>query len=463
METEMEIDFVLCSVPKSDISAPLLGPVLLKAVLKKEGNTCKVLDFNIDLYTKKDEFFHGKEWNEIENNFRFEESFEEMLPNISDLLDRWIDDIMYYNPRIVGFNAFTSSNTFVIRELCNRLRKYDIIIIVGGANTNYVGPGLLRDDLIDYYVIGEGEKAIVEIAKGNFDFIGINGGTTPNINISNNPMPDYSDLDLSLYKGNSFYVTGSRGCPRACTFCEVNYKWSSFRTRSPQSIVDEMVHYYKIYDIKNFYFTDSLLNGNLKHLRELCELLKDVRKQMPIEWHAFFMIRNQRQMPPDLFHLIDEAGCKTIKIGIESGSQTVRKHMKKGFIDEDLDYSLGQYEKTNINLDLLFIIGYPTETEADYIQTKHFFAKYKDYKCIKFVRLAVMVLTHGVPIWDQIDELGIYFDDNSMWKTNKLDFKLRLERYFEMRNYIKSLNYKIRPDADLMLHELYKKKYEQLK
>ena len=43
-------DFILCSIPKSDVYSPLIGLPILKGVLNNNNYTSKILDFNIELY-----------------------------------------------------------------------------------------------------------------------------------------------------------------------------------------------------------------------------------------------------------------------------------------------------------------------------------------------------------------------------------------------------------------------------
>ena len=63
-------------------------------------------------------------------------------------------------------------------------------------------------------------------------------------------------------------------------------------------------------------------------------------------------------------------------MGVESLSEKVRGDMKKGFTNQDLDYTLEQFRLHGINCYFLMIVGYPTEKdEHDHLETMQMFTK----------------------------------------------------------------------------------------
>ena len=65
--------------------------------------------------------------------------------------------------------------------------------------------------------------------------------------------------------------------------------------------------------------------------------------------------------------------------GVESGSERVRDHMKKQFSNQDLDEFVHEAHKNGVTLQFLMIIGYPTETHEDFLETLRMFKRYKKY------------------------------------------------------------------------------------
>ena len=95
------------------------------------------------------------------------------------------------------------------------------------------------------------------------------------------PFADYSDFNFALYPGkeNMIYITGSRGCVRRCTFCDINSLWTKFRFRSGESLASEMLEGYTRYGTLDFYFTDSLMNGSLKEYNSLLDSVIDFKRR----------------------------------------------------------------------------------------------------------------------------------------------------------------------------------------
>ena len=88
------------------------------------------------------------------------------------------------------------------------------------------------------------------------------------------------------------------------------------------------------------------------------------------------------------------AGADNLAVGVESGSEAVRDHMKKQFSNQDLDEFMEQAYKHNINLEFLMIIGYPTETQTDFQDTIDMFTKYTKYQ--KIISSVALGSTLGV-------------------------------------------------------------------
>jgi radical SAM superfamily enzyme len=69
------------------------------------------------------------------------------------------------------------------------------------------------------------------------------------------------------------------------------------------------------------------------------------------------------------FKLMSESGFYRLKIGVESGSEQVRNHIGKTETEEEIFYTFEMCRKYKLKVNLLIIVGYPTETIKDFEQT----------------------------------------------------------------------------------------------
>ena len=441
------------------------GASLVKAAIVKAGHQCKIFDFNADL---ENTFSDNKIDLVPIDNWFLNHSFysEKVFTQVLEISKKWVDQILEYNPTHVGISVFSynSQRATLLLSTLIKARDPNVQIFMGGAglNTdNNFGPFCMKQKVMDCWIRGEGELSVPAYLSGNLDHPGINGKAPQQIDqIDDLEFPDYSDYELASYTNKkglvALPITGSRGCVRACTFCDIASMWPKYKYRSGQSIAKEIKTQVARYDARAFRFTDSLINGSMKAFRDMINELSEFRLSMPEEkrftWDSHFIVRGKRQMPPEDFVKMAESGAGTLLIGVESGSPSVRDHMQKGYSDEDLHYSLGEIFKNNIKVRFLMIIGYPTETQKDFQETLDFFDKYAEYGrkgLVEEVNLGLTLnLLPNTPLYNNAEEFGLattkdHINDWICVQNPTLDFKERLKRRVKAQYYVEKLGYKV--------------------
>ena len=439
------------------------GPALVKGSIKKAGHDCKIFDFNSDLERE----YQDSEIVPIDNWFMNHNFYSDKIyKKIYALIDKWTDDVLQYAPTDVGISVFSYNSQRATIMLATTLKSKNpnIKVFIGGAglNTdNKFGKHCMNEKIVDCWIRGEGELSVLAYLEGNLSHPGLNGIPPKQINnIDDLEFPDYSDYELASYTNKkglvALPITGSRGCVRACTFCDIASMWPKYKFRSGKSIAKEIKTQVKKYGAKAFRFTDSLINGSMKAFRDMTYELSKFRMTIKPEdrfiWDSHFIVRNEKQMPPQDFKVMAESGAGTLLIGVESGSAKVREHMKKGYTDEDLHYSLEQIFKNNIKVRFLMIIGYPTETEEDFQQTLDFFNRYAEYGrqgLVEEVNLGLTLnLLPNTPLYDNAEKFGLdttkdHINDWICTQNPTLDFKERLKRRINTQHYVENLGYKV--------------------
>jgi len=476
-------DIVFLTLPRLELRAPITAPAILKAMVEQHGFSAFCYDLNLDLWHSIDVEKHGHVWFDTDLTFRYEDKFEEFWnEHIEPCIPKWLETIQEKNPKWIGITIFSQRSKWVTIRICKLFREKlpNVKIVVGGPFAEHTGPNLYKNNLADAYVVGEGEEAIVNILNNNFDAPGINGNPAAQINdLDTIPIPDYSDFHMSKYPGTWFdprvkdenkmgtefvYITGSRGCVRKCTFCDIQSVWPKFRYRSGVSVAEEMRTQNNSYGSKRFLFTDSLLNGSVKQLKDICTTLIDYKKQNkmdPVRWQGQFIARPEHQMGEEVYDLMYKAGLRFVSIGVESGSEKVRDDMKKMFDDVAMDFTFRMCAKYKIEMAWLLLVGYPTETEEEFQKTLDMLEKYNWINkegLVHSVALGpTLDIVPGSPLYWNQKKLGITWDNNEHWVYKDNTREVRIRRWLRLKEKCLELGYPVVEKAtDHLLAELEK-------
>lgn len=459
-------DIVICILPKINPDAPTVGPAVLKSHLVANGFSCKVLDFNIDLYRclEKDNtheyyYFENDHVFDMRNtDERFSDEFESFYSQYKDCFINWIEQLKGLSPKYVGLSLLSSYSLAIALKLCQMIREHlpDTLIIFGGAQITGSTKLIKAKNLIDYYIIGDAEFALVELIKGNVTYPGINARNQKQVSDLNAVlMPNYDDIEWSRYvnveEPEPIYITGSRGCVKRCTFCDVYELWPEYKFRSAESIIEEIKYMRKTYGRTTFKFTDSLINGSMKAFRRLLQYLKEYRQEDPgLKWTSQWIIRSKSQSPESDYQLLAESGCIGLDIGVESFSQPVRYHMGKKFTDEDMWWCFDMLQKYKIPHQMLMIVGYPTETAVDHqhaVQTiKTLYNKgylnsvADDGTFIISLNFPNTLMLHSdMPLWDLVKDNVKNYKNVLEWDYNDNTLDVRINRLNELNKLVKDL------------------------
>jgi radical SAM superfamily enzyme YgiQ (UPF0313 family) len=162
---------------------------------------------------------------------------------------------------------------------------------------------------------------------------------------------------MPMIKGPFTFIVTSRGCPAGCTYCikHVSYQYGT-RLRSPRLLVDE-IKQLKERGIHNIHMYADLFTVNREQVMELCRLL--IEEKVEIKWTC-----NSRvdYVDEEMLKQMGAAGCWLISWGIESGSEQILKHARKGAYPDKAERALRWAKAARIKNWGYFIIGLPGET-----------------------------------------------------------------------------------------------------
>ena len=448
------------------------------------------------------EFWSGADFC-FNNSAHYRKFYDECFGTI---VEQWAQTIVDYKAEWIGMSILSSRSGRAAESLAREIKKINPKqkIVIGGTGCGSFGDAekgwgkyFLQDKLADYFISGEGEVAILELTKGNVTYPGINSAPIQLTNEELNSIPpaDYSDQENNLYpynihgstnpdgfmekpkysKNNQFsklYIESSRGCINNCSFCDIRTLWKKFRYREASCVVAEMIHFYERYECKDFYFADSLINGNLRFLKDLCLQLIEYQKRTgaKFQWEGYFLCRNRKVFSTELYGLLAASGYKYASVGLKSASNKILKHMKKGYDLEEAVFTIENLVKSGIHTTLLFLIGYPTETEVDFQENIKLLDRLVDMGLSHKIRISpgdTMQLGASLPIWKQREKLGMRTDagdDEDAWQYDwylgENTLKVRLRRYLDLVEHAENLNYGINNRSKAVFQKDYQRLVE---
>ncbi|GAB6170258.1 tRNA (N6-isopentenyl adenosine(37)-C2)-methylthiotransferase MiaB [Clostridium carnis] len=170
------------------------------------------------------------------------------------------------------------------------------------------------------------------------------------------------------------FVTIMYGCNNFCTYCVVPYVRGRERSRKSDDIVNEIKEL-----IATGYKEITLLGQNVnsygKGLEEDIDFAKLLRKINEIDGleRIRFMTSHPKDLNKDVVMAIKECDklCEQVHLPVQSGSNRILKKMNRHYTREDyLELvKMIKEEIPEVTLTTDLIVGFPGETEEDFIDT----------------------------------------------------------------------------------------------
>jgi tRNA-2-methylthio-N6-dimethylallyladenosine synthase len=227
------------------------------------------------------------------------------------------------------------------------LEKFSFVDIIFGTNTIHELPVLIYN---------------VEIKKEK------------SVDIVDNTDLIYEDMPkLRKFKYKAL-VNITYGCDNFCTYCVVPYVRGREKSREPEDIIQEI----KILaedGCKEVTLLGQNVNSYGKNLNvefTFAQLLYEINKIEGIE-RIRFMTSHPKDLTDDLIKAIQECDkvCKHLHLPVQSGSNDVLRRMNRKYTKEHYLTLVEKLKKAvpDIAITTDIIVGFPGETEEDFLET----------------------------------------------------------------------------------------------
>jgi anaerobic magnesium-protoporphyrin IX monomethyl ester cyclase len=226
------------------------------------------------------------------------------------ILDRTLRAV---EPRMFCMTSVSTQFRF-ISSIAEKVKTVDprIYVVVGGHHASMNPEEVMASAWIDAICLGEGEKAVVDLADR------LQRGEEPsgiqnlwlkragaNV-VEKNPLAPFNeDLDMLPFIDREMWrpwieepdfepaILVGRGCPNNCSYCSNHAlrkltRGRYVRFRSPHNVIAEVDRVCKNQSITSIYLEVETLSANLQYAFDLCEALAafNSSRETPIRFHV---------------------------------------------------------------------------------------------------------------------------------------------------------------------------------
>ena len=323
--------------------------------------------------------------------------FDSMLAgNESEILR----ELRLHKPRMVvlyddDFNYLTKMCLSRMRnaafKLCQHAKDAGAIVVAHGHDVSDHIPEYLSGSA-DYVLCGEAEQTLCELADSVLGQTGkavdeIHGlayrtegspahgavRKTENREIMRNldllPWPAWDIVDIERYRRVwkqrhgyfSINMVTTRGCPFHCNWCAKPIYGQVYHARSPENVVAELRHVREKIRADHIWFCDDIFGLKPDWIHEFSRAVKAEHLSLPFKC----LSRVDLLIKENSFYDLKQAGCQTVWVGAESGSQKILDAMEKGTTVEQVYEATRKLHEQGIRVGLFLQFGYPGELMED--------------------------------------------------------------------------------------------------
>ena len=257
------------------------------------------------------------------------------------------------------------------------------VILCGADATDHSSEYLEKG--ADYCILGEGEESLLELlnqlstGKEAGNLVGVASRFT--LHVSRRPditdldrlsFPAWDLVDIEKYRSIwlkrhgyfSMNMVTTRGCPYHCNWCAKPIWGQRYNSRSPENVVAEMKWLKENFAPDHIWFADDILGLKPNWIEKFAALLHEADAVIPFKCLQRADLVNEKTAAA-----LAKAGCKTVWLGAESGSQKILDAMDKGDSVDDI-YNAARLLRVNgIDVGFFLQFGYPGEMWEDVQKT----------------------------------------------------------------------------------------------
>jgi radical SAM superfamily enzyme YgiQ (UPF0313 family) len=307
---------------------------------------------------------------------------------------------------VVGFTAMSMQVSHAL-SLAQELRSngYQGPIVFGGPHASVAPDHLKQQQVVDAIFIGEAEESFAQylnylqgkshelhsiwVRNREREWVFYEGANYIE-NLDELPFPSRDKYKEVIDECSSINITTTRGCPYKCNYCQPSKEilfGNKIRSRSVDSIASEIRSYVDRYSITSFSIDDDTFTFNESAVVEFC----DTVKPMGLTWSC----QTRTDIKASTLKHMKDAGCESLYVGVESGSQRMLDLMCKHNTVYNNESFLESCKEVGIQVWCNMMVGYPGETIDDLSKSLEFLRK----TCPERVCVSQVTPFPGTKLW----------------------------------------------------------------
>ena len=285
-------------------------------------------------------------------------------------------------PSLIGFSMNYLSQALCTFSMIGFIKREfpDIKLVLGGGlltswmrRPHWNNP---FEGLVDHLVAGPGETPLLSLMR-------VKGSAWNDEKRSgeNHYRPDYELLPIRDYfsPGPILPYNSSNGCYyQQCSFCPERAEGNPYIAIPAEKAILNLHHLVEKEKPILIHLLDNAISPSLMRV------ISDHPPGVP--WYGFARI-SHHLTDLDFCLALRRSGCVMLKLGLESGDQTVLDSLQKGTNLEGISSALRNLKKAGIATYIYLLFGTPLESLIEARRTLEFVVKHHD--CIGFLNLAI--------------------------------------------------------------------------
>ncbi|GAB4537392.1 MAG: RiPP maturation radical SAM C-methyltransferase [Pleurocapsa sp.] len=361
---------------------------------------------------------------------------EELLLYIRKTATSFIDSLAHHiidlQPRIVSCSSMFQQHCASL-ALLKKIRELnpEIVTIMGGANCEGTMGEVTQRKFpwVDFICSGEGDdvfsqlcgqilqtgrnfnlnqlpRGVITAQNNNSRVMGLEAPRASATDLDKTPIPNYDDYFQTLKKSflSTFIEPGipvetSRGCwwgqKSHCTFCGLNGSGITYRSKSPQRVIQEFDQLAQSYGISKFQVVDNILD--IKHINTVFPALT----QLSDKYNIFY--ETKANLKKEQLKTLTQAGVFWLQPGIESLDDSALKLLRKGNNTSINIQFLKWSQELGIKVYWNILMGMPEEQDDWYV------------KMMQWLPLISHFQPPSSTDWIRYDRFSPYFEQPEQW------------------------------------------------